>query len=301
MSRTTGCLLAACAWLAIPAIAPPASAQDPDELDRPVPAEAPAAVADAPDTGQMDRNIEQWCCGGQHAFETRGKLEKALERDISRLEGRYALAPDQRKKLALAGRRDVKRFFDRVDELKVEYRRVQGDWNRVNDRVSELREIANQPHLLFGEESMLAKTLRKTLTTEQVARYEKTIYRARVEWMAGLLDRRLNLDTEQHERLVKLVVDETPPLRRYGNFDYDAIMLQMARLPQEKLRAALDETRCRELALRFEQARRMESILVSEGYVSKAKPPPADAGSGGTAGRNGERTALTRPGRGGSH
>ena len=74
-----------------------------------------------------------------------------------------------------------------------------------------------------------------------------------------------------------LVVEETPPLRRYGSFDYDAIMFQVSRLPREKLRAVLDEGQCRELTLRFDQARRMEGVLVSEGYVAPAKTAAGSA------------------------
>jgi hypothetical protein len=301
MSRATGYLLAACAWLALPGIAPLASAQVPDEPDDVVPAGGPAAVADAPNVGEMDRNIEQWCCSGHHAYEARSQFEGALDRDISRLNERYGLTPAQRKKLVLAGRHDVKRFFDRVDEVKAEYRRALGDWNRVSGRVSELRQMANQPHLLFGDRSMLAKTLKKTLTHEQVTRHDKAIYRARVEWLAGLLDKRLRLNPGQHRRLVTLVVDETPPLKRYGSFDYDAIMLQMARIPREKLGTALDEAQWRELTLRFDQARRMESILVSEGYVSAVERPTGATTHGPHAStRPDHKAILTGTGQGGS-
>ena len=55
-------------------------------------------------------------------------------------------------------------------------------------------------------------------------------------------------------------------------------MFQMSRLPREKFRAVLDEAQCRELTVRFDQARRMESILVNEGYL--AGGPPAARASG---------------------
>jgi hypothetical protein len=302
MSRTTGCLLAACAWLGITAIARPASAQDLLEPEIPAAAELPGAVDVVPDPDDQAGNIEGWIFG-QDPIGARKKLEQALTQDIQRFDRKYALTPAQRKKLELAGRQDLKRFYDRVEDAKAEFRRVNGDWNQVGNRIFPLQRQQSQPHSeIFGDESMLAKTLRKTLTPEQVARYEKTIYRARVEWMAGLLDKRLNLDARQHERLVTLVVDETPPLKRYGNFDYDAIMLQMARLPQDKLRAALDETRCRELALRFEQARRMESILVSEGYIGAASPVARAVADehGPSAGQGESTTALGRARHGGS-
>ncbi len=278
MSRTTGCLLAACTWLASAAIDRPAPAQVPVEPEAVVPAGGPGGVDVAPEGAELGDNLEQWIFGRHGAAEVRRKLEAALTKDINRFDQKYALTPAQRKKLELAGRHDMKRFFDRVEDAKDEYRRSNGDWNQVGNRIFELQGITNRPHSeLFGDESMLAKTLKKTLTPEQVTRHEKGAYRARVEWAIGILQSRLVLNPEQRRRLVTLVVDETPPLKRYGNFDYDAIMLQMSRLPREKLRAALDEAQYRNLTLRFEQARRMESILVSEGYLSPARPPAGRA------------------------
>ncbi len=274
MSRTTGCLIAACAWLAI---TPTARAQAPDEVEDEVVVDRVQEVAEADELA----DIEQWIFAGQGAPAARKKIEDALARDLARFDQKYALTPTQKKKLALAGRHDVKRYFDRVAEAKAEYRRVKGDWNRIGNQISALQQAQNQPHSeLFGEASMLAKTLRKTLTAEQVARQEKNVYRSRVEWMAGFLDKRLNLNWEQHRRLVTLVAEETPPLKRYGSFDYDAIMFQMSRLPREKLRSALDEAQCRELALRFDQARRMENILVSEGYLAVGRPAAAGRDQG---------------------
>ncbi len=119
---------------------------------------------------------------------------------------------------------------------------------------------------------MFGKMVRKVPTAEQVARHARLEYRNRVYWAACLLSNRLGLSEDQRKTLVDLVVEQTPPLGRYGDSDYDAILFQMSRLPREKLRAFLDESQCRGLAIRFEQARRMEPVLVSEGYVSREEP-----------------------------
>ena len=235
----------------------------------------------------LDKTVEQWIYGGNGAEGIRKRIEAALTQDIKRFDQKYGLTPAQKKKLELAGRYDMKRFFDRVEEAKAEYRRVKGDWNQVGNRIFELQRMQNHVFTeLFGDESMLTKTLKTNLTPEQITRHDKAVYRQRVEWMAALLHNRLNLNPDQRRGLVTLIVEETPPLRRYGSFDYDAIMLQLSRLPRERLRTVLDEGQCRELTVRFDQARRMESILVSEGYLLRAKPAaPAD--------RAGEKAAFT--------
>jgi hypothetical protein len=300
MSRTTGCLLASLTWLAIAAAGRPGLAQEPDEPDDAAPVVNAADVVVQLGAQPLEANIEQWVFGGQGAAEARKKLESALTQDINRYDRKYGLTLAQKKKLELAGRHDMKRFFDRVEDAKAEYRRAKGDWNQVNNSVFELQRMQNQPHSeLFGDESMLAKTLKKNLTPEQVAWSERNVYRARVEWMAGLLDRRLKLDAEQHRRLVDLVVKETPPLKRYGSFDYDAMMFQMSLLTREKLRSILGEAQCQELVLRFDQARRMQGILVSEGYITRVEPPSGAAADrpDASVGRDREKTALTPSGR----
>ena len=290
MSRNTGCLLAVCVWLAVVA---PVLAQEPDEPEDAVGDAVPNGFIATVDEGDLDKNLEQWMFGGQAVDAVRKRLEAALVQDIKRFDQKYGLTPAQKKKLELAGRCDLKRFFDRVEEVKAENRRVNGDWNRIGARVFELQRVQNQVFTeLFGDESMLVKTLKTNLTLEQVSRHDLAIYRSRVEWMAGLLDKRLKLDVNQHRRLVTLIVRETLPLRRYGDFDYDAIMFQLSRLPQEKLRSALDEAQCRELGLRFDQARRMESILVSEGYLFPMKAPLSAEERGGDAAASMETPAA---------
>jgi hypothetical protein len=303
MSRTTGCVLAAFVWVAIAATPSTVAAQEPEEAgDLVLEQLRQDVVLAAPDAADVDTTIEQWIFGGQSAGRVRKRLEAALVQDIKRFDQKYVLTPIQKKKLELAGGYDIKRYFDRVEEAKAEYRRVKGDWNQMGGRISELQRAQNQVYReLFGDESMLAKTLKKNLTSEQVARHDKAVYRQRVEWMAALLHNRLNLNSDQRRGFVTLIMEETPPLKRYGSFDYDAIMFQLSRLPRERLRTVLDEGQCRELTLRFEQARRMESILVSEGYLSPAKTRAGAAAkeASGSAAREGEKAALTKADRAG--
>lgn len=284
MSRTIGFLLAWFAPLLIAAAARPALAQDPpgaEDLD----GRHDEVVIDPNGFGglQLDANFDLWSFGGPPAVVVRKKLELALGMDINRFDRKYGLTPVQKKKLELAGRHDIQRFFDRIDDARAEYQRSKGDWNQVGELVRELQRIQNQPHSkLFGDESMLAKTLKKNLTPEQIAGYDKKVYRDRVDCAVALLDRRIRLEADQHRRLVELMVEESPPLKRYGSFDYDAILYQMSRLDPRKLRSVLGETTCRDLSLRFEQARRMEGILVSEGYIAAGRPYPGAAAGGPT-------------------
>ena len=162
MSRTTGCLIVDCAWLAIAGTARPAWAQQPRPTRSRTMSTRSAGANEAEVVEVQGENVEQWIFAGLGAAGARKRLEEYLTRDIARYDRNYGLTPAQKKKLELAGRHDIKRFFDRVEDAKAEYRRVKGDWNKVGTRIFELQRIQNQPHLeLFGDESMLAKTLKK--------------------------------------------------------------------------------------------------------------------------------------------
>ncbi len=249
---------------------------------------SPARAQDAKDAPQKDDRIVNggvqpmvipqfdptpFVFGGSKPEDVRKKFEEALAQEIRLVDRKYELTAAQQKKLKLAGGHDIKRFFDEVEEIKSDYARSNGDWNKISQRVFRLQRATNQPHVeILGEGSMFAKTLRKVPTAEQVARQAKVQYRDRVYWAACLLSNRLALSEDQRKALVDLVVEQTPPLGRYGDSDYDAILYQISRVPREKLVAFLDDAQYRGLTIRFEQAKRMEAVLFSEGYLTPEEP-----------------------------
>ena len=130
-------------------------------------------------------DIEQWIFGGQGAERSARRSRRPSRSDLARFDQKYAAHSAQKKKLELAGRHDVKRFFDRVEEAKAEYRRVKGDWNQIGNRIFELQRTQNQPHASSSARaSMLAKTLKKTLTAraDRPAREERLSDRGWSGW-----------------------------------------------------------------------------------------------------------------------
>jgi hypothetical protein len=280
MSRRFGRLFLAVAVLGILGLPGPARAQDEDP-----PVAAPEEAQPAgPDDAMSDEQFEQWIFG-KGAQNARKQFESWLGKQIDRADQTYRLSPGQKKKLDLAGRASLKRLFDRFETAREQLHRARGDLGRIGPDLQDLQSFQQAPHdYLFGENSLFAKTLRRTLTPTQLYARDQTAYRARVEWMASLLDKALGLTPDQHRRLASLIVEETPPLGRYGTFDYDAMMLQVSRLPPDRIRPILDEAQFRRLVDRFEQARRLESVLVGEGYVPATPPGPRStaAGQGGS-------------------
>jgi len=246
-----------------------AQAQDEDEPEKEQPAEAEL------DFQMTDEQFEQWIFGKR--IEPACRLyESWLVKEIDRSDQKYWLTSVQKKKLEVAGRGDMKRLFDRFQEAKERLHRAGGNFNQIGPILQELQSFQQAPHdYLFGNGSMLAKMLKKTLTPEQIAAHDKNFYRSRVEWMVSLLDPALGLKADQHRRFVTLIVEETLPLKRYGSFDYDAVMWQASRLPRDKIKPIFDAAQLTKLLVRFGQANRMETILFGEGYLP-AKLPGAE-------------------------
>jgi hypothetical protein len=222
-----------------------------------------------------DEQFERYVFGQVGDANAARKLFESRLRERIELVGRaYGLTPDQKKKLDVAGRRDIQRVFDRVREKKDMLDRAQGDLGKVRAILLELRRDQRDPATgdLFNDGSLFAKTLWKTLTPEHRSRFGKEFYRSRVEWVVSLKDRSLGLSDEQHRQLVDVIVEETIPLKRYGQYDAYAVMYQASRLPEAKLRRILDDVQWQRLRNQFQQVRRFEGVLISEGYLPEQEP-----------------------------
>ena len=105
------------------------------------------------------------------------RLTRALKRRIEAIDRSCGLNASQTKKLELAGRRAIKRLFDSIAERKQVF------LSEGRDRVAAMQYLSENPEILalrkqlrdgpFDEESLFAKTVAKTLTPEQAARYAK--------------------------------------------------------------------------------------------------------------------------------
>jgi len=109
---------------------------------------------------------------------------------------------------------------------------------------------------ILGSGSLLAKTLRRTLDSEQAQRYEQALaekshleYRNAITRGGKVWGARVGLSWRQAQALVGLLMRETRPPKRYGRASSsDLFLLQIARLPEASVKAMLDETRWQRLS-----------------------------------------------------
>jgi hypothetical protein len=256
-------------------VASPARAQD----DVPV-EENPQAHAEEQQQQFMvaDETFDQWVFGARgNALAGKTRLESALLVQIENIDRLCSLTEEQRQKLRLAGRGDIKRLLDRIEQLRKKFQLVKTDQNKINEFFQEVQpfqaELNRGP---FGPGSIFSKTVKSTLTSEQAAHTDRARrerrqfeYTARVELVVNMLDESLALRAAERRQLVELLVAETRPPKAFGNhqYDYYLIMFQASKLTPARFQAILDESQYKALQKLFEQMRGIEPFLKTNGLL----------------------------------
>jgi hypothetical protein len=239
-----------------------------------------------PATGQMqfgfnDQQIDHWLFGAwQNAANCRNQFDKLLGIRIDEIDRLCEVSGAQKKTLQLAGRGDIRDFFDRAATIRKAFEQVKNDPNKfgkVHQSAQTLQ--GNMNAGLFGEGSLFEKTLHATLTADQFVQYDRAErerqefwYRTIVEQMVFMIDDVTGLRDEQRQKLVALLLEETRPPRQFGQYDSYYIMYQISNVPEEKLKAILDEAQQRALLGPLHHVQGLEQSLENQGVL----PPPRE-------------------------
>jgi hypothetical protein len=237
-----------------------------------------------------EQQMEHWVFGNQGgAVRARAHLEAILSQLVDEYDRICGLSPAQRKKLEVAGRGDIKRFFDRVDETRRKFREHEGPWdrNRLNAAWQEARPLQQALRQdWFQEQSLFCKALHHTLNEDQVARYEQELhdravflYRAAVGWAAVTLASSMGWNDQQRQRFENVILEETRTPKKSHPQVYFVVLCQAARIPEEKLRPIFDELQWRLLRQELIRARSVERSLRNDGFVPDEGPASAPAGT----------------------
>jgi hypothetical protein len=117
---------------------------------------------------------------GSNAAGAQARLEVCLEQKLDKLDRIVGLTDAQRQKLQLAGRGDLKRLFDRAEELRVMCDRFDeiADANQFHRWTKDLKSGAGALRHSFDSgpfdaDSLMAKCMKSALTAEQAAKYAR--------------------------------------------------------------------------------------------------------------------------------
>lgn len=192
------------------------------------------------------------------AFGDLDSLAAARQRAEDLLAGRIdfvvqvgALQPVQRRKLELAGRGDIVRFFESVERLLSQLPRGQvrqAEWQEVWQELSPVRQ---QFALGLHERgSLFHKTVQTTLTAEQLEALDrmeearaKRHYEAQIAAALVMLETRIPLTHVQRTRMTELLLTQTSPPRMTGHSSYQFyfVYYRMSQLPEPELKALFDD------------------------------------------------------------
>jgi hypothetical protein len=184
----------------------------------------------------------------------RDLLEMRLAGRLRELEAECHLTALQVKKLQLAGRGDIKRFMDRVDHVA---RVMEAPESSVEDLRAAKLEMIDLGTLagprLFGDDSLLCKTLGSTLDQDQAAARERALlernavrHRTTIDRVVKALQDNLGMNEEQESRLAELLLRETRPPRKFGyGPDIALVLFQASRIPEARIRPIFNDAQWR--------------------------------------------------------
>ncbi|MGE5194648.1 MAG: hypothetical protein ACM3U2_19320 [Deltaproteobacteria bacterium] len=228
-----------------------------------------------------DENFDQWLYQDmQNAAGARSRLDARLLMRLDDLAQSCDLTEAQRQKLHLAGRGDIRRLFDRIEELRRKFQAVRSDQNRIGEILQAMQPLQLAMRTgMFGETSLFAKALRSTLTTEQVERVETADrerrsfrYRAVVAGVVARLDDDLSLRAAQRRQLEQVLLDETRAPAHFSQYDPMVVLVQAARLPEDKLKPLFDGPQWKILKRQLDQALGVEPFLKANGFHPDSDP-----------------------------
>lgn len=229
-------------------------------------------------------NFDQWVFGNVGNREAGiQKLNSMLDLRCEAVDRTCALSPVQKAKILLAGRGDIQRYLNQVEVVRDKFMAVRKDQNRFNQiwqDISPLQQRLNSG--FFSDDSIMSKIISSTLTPEQTVLYDQvelerraTRFRAKVELVVAGMEMSVPLTDEQRQKFVELIVAESPPPRRFGQYDFYLVLYRAAQIPEAKWTAILDKPQYDAFKNMLQQGRGMEAFLRQNGFIDDPKKAPA--------------------------
>ncbi|MFG0266363.1 MAG: hypothetical protein ACF8AM_14625 [Rhodopirellula sp. JB055] len=235
---------------------------------------------------QIDLNqFDSWIFQrhGRDEARCRSTLKKEIELQFVRIEQSTPLTERQKDALRLAGQGDIKRFFDRVNDARETFLKMESKDD--NQNINEAYQLASplQQELtrgLFGEGSLMQKVTRYVMTEEQATELEERQlkqFRAQVEAQSKVflatVGRGMALTAKQQRRLQEhfrnkaqqiqkvLSKDQQPGLQQY------VFYIWISELSDEEDISFLDEEQLQVIEKLAERARAVRPMLKQQGFI----------------------------------
>lgn len=221
--------------------------------------------------------FERWIFQSSNAEQARTTLASAIDLEITRIEQATPLIETQKERLRLAGQGDIKRFYDRVEQARQEFYKLEGklDQNNLNQiyqlTIPLSRELQQG---LFGSKSLLKKVIATTVNEQQaitMREEEKRRRRVRMENAIKVFiaqtGRQMPLTTVQRESLLKLAMDDLKNVEATGPYATYLMTYRLSELPREKFEAIFDDAQMNAFDKTLQRVKAMKATLVQQGLL----------------------------------
>lgn len=205
----------------------------------------------------------------------RRQLHSQLAGLVREMDFACDLSLEQERKLELAGRGDVKRFFEEIDRLWQDAKAVVTPIAKNEHVVTEARRMQVRfRHGLFeSDDSLLEKVAGVTLNPKQRTAYQelkadrrRLDYEAHVLAVIDRLQRNLELSEPQRRHLLDVMRQQTRPPQQWGTLTTAIVMRHMAMIPRSELLATLNEYQRTELEEVFKRVEDWDAELRRDGW-----------------------------------
>jgi hypothetical protein len=266
------------AWLflglAVSFLAAPTATARPDDDDDDADEVKPAAPAQHV---FQEADFDRWVFqnNNEGPAGVRKRLMTMLGLHIDDIDRTCKLTEEQKTRIELAGRGDIKQFHALYEKVRQKFLKVRHDQQKMNDLWQEINPLrATVQHVIFNDDSFLFRSLHNILTAEQFAQFDASAgarrayrQRARVELAVAMLEQNAPLTDAQRTALIEALTKLTKPGRQPGIYGYYVLMYQLAQLPEEKLKPYFDDLQWKPVSMQLRQFKGWKQWLRQAGAL----------------------------------
>lgn len=207
----------------------------------------------------------------------REALESRVDLETLRISQAITLDEAQTNHLKLAGRGDVKRFYDRVEKARRQFLTMQDRLERNNLNEAYQLALPLQQELmvgLFGPKSLLQKTIASTLNEQQLEAWEheqERVGRLRTERAVKLfiaqMQRQVPMTNAQRTAMAELLLAKVKSIRTNDQYTPFLFQYHLSEVPREELESLFDPNQMKAIDRSTQQGRGMVNMLKQRGLL----------------------------------
>jgi hypothetical protein len=247
--------------------------------------DAPAAAVIVAQNVWSDEQFEGWVFQDYNSGpgEARRKYDALLNLQVEEIDRVCRLTEEQKKKLQLIGRGDIKRLFDAFEKAKHRFKLLNNDVQRLQEIMKDVSPLQTMIQAgLFEGKSLFSRSLHHTLTAEQIVQYESVAqerrafrHRAQIELAVDFLEQSVPLRDAQRRQVIDLLIKETKAPRMATDYGMYLVIYRLGRMPEEKVKPLFTNVQWPVVKQFLNQYRGMVGNLREDGVMIDEDEPAA--------------------------